>query len=131
MLSLLLLVAAGPVAAPAADDPPVVALVKSKVKDPNKPFALLVTFKVKEGKEKEFLAAFKPCLTATRKEAGVVAYELNHDPDDPDLYVMYEQFKGVKALAAHMEEKHTQTLLKAVGPLCAAEPRIKVYAVPE
>lgn len=131
MLSLLLLVTPAPAAAPAADDPPVVALVKSKVKDPDKPFALLVTFKVKDGKDKEFLAAFKPCLAATRKEAGVVAYELNHDPDHPELYVMYEQFKGVKALAAHMEEKHTQTLLKTVGPLCDGEPKLKVYAVPE
>jgi hypothetical protein len=79
--------------ASAADDHPVIALVKSKVKDPNKPFALLVTIKAKEGKEKEVEAAFAPCIAATKKEPGCLAYELNRDPDDPTVYVMYERFK--------------------------------------
>src|SRR5437762_1112704 len=79
----------------AADDNPIVTLVKAKVKDPAKPFAMTVTFKVKAGKEKEFEAAFAPCLTATRKEPGCVAYELNRDPDDPTTYVMYEKFRSV------------------------------------
>src|SRR5262245_46254956 len=59
-----------------AQDHPVVALVKSKVKDPAKPFALLVTIKAKAGKEKELEAAFAPCIAATKKEAGCLAYEL-------------------------------------------------------
>src|SRR5438270_13438615 len=92
---------AGP--ARAADENPIVALVKSKVKDPAKPFAMTVTFKVKAGKEKDFEKAFAPCLTATRKEPGCVAYELNRDPDDPSTYIMYEKFKSVAALEAHIK----------------------------
>ncbi|MBY0514715.1 MAG: hypothetical protein K2P78_12470 [Gemmataceae bacterium] len=57
----------------AADDHPAVALVKSKVKDPTKPFGLLVTVKVKAGKEKELEAAFAPCIAATKKERGASA----------------------------------------------------------
>ena len=127
-----LVVAAG-LAAPgrAADDHPVVAQVKAKVKDPARPFALTVTFKVKAGKEKEFEAAFVPCLAATRKEAGCVAYELNRDPDDPSAYVMYEKFKSVAALNSHLKEDHTKKLLKALEPLTDGEIKAKVYAVPE
>jgi hypothetical protein len=40
-----------------ADDHPVVARVKTKVKDPTKPFALLVTIKAKAGNEKDVEAA--------------------------------------------------------------------------
>jgi len=119
--------------APAAaeDENPIVKLISSKLKDPKKTFALIVTFKVKAGKEKEFEAAFAPCVVATRKEAGCVAYFLNRDPDAPANYIMYESFKGIPALEAHMKEKHTQTLLAAVLPMCDGDPKIQVLTVPE
>jgi quinol monooxygenase YgiN len=120
----------GPAATAADEENPVIKLVKSKVKDPNKTFALLVTFKVKAGNEKKFEAAFAPCLKATRKEPGCVAYYLNRDPDHPDTYVMYESFKGVAGLDAHMKQKHTQTLLATVVPMCSGDPQIKVLQVP-
>lgn len=130
-LPLAALVAAPGLAAKAADEEnAVIKLVKSKVKDPTKPFALLVTFKVKSGNEKKFEEAFAPALAATRKEPGCVAYYLNRDPDHPDTYVMYEQFKGVAGLDAHLKEKHTQTLLATVVPMCEGDPQIKVLQVP-
>ena len=115
----------------AADEHPVITLVKSKVKDEKKPFAILVTFKVKAGQEKKFEEAFPPCLAATRKEPGCVAYHLNRDPDEPNTYIMYEQFKSVAALDDHLKQKHTETLLKTVGPLTDGDPMIKVLIVPE
>jgi quinol monooxygenase YgiN len=115
----------------AAADHPVVALVKSKVKDPGKPFALLVTIKAKEGKQKELEAAFAPCIAATKKEPGCVAYELNRDPDDPAVYLMYEKFKSVAALEDHLKRAHTVKLLKALGALTDGGPRAKVYAAPQ
>lgn len=114
----------------AADEHPVIKLVKSKVQDPAKPFALIVTFKVKKGNEKAFEEAFAPALEATRKEPGCIAYYLNRDPDSPQTYLMYEQFKGIPGLEAHMKEKHTQKLLETVIPLCEGEPEIKVLHVP-
>jgi quinol monooxygenase YgiN len=114
----------------AQDENPVVKLIKSKVKDQKKPFAILVEFKVKAGKEKDFEAAFVPCLEATRKEPGCVAYYLNHDPDHPDTYMMYEQFKSVAAIEEHLKQKHTQTLLSTVGPLTDGDPKIKVMLIP-
>lgn len=115
----------------AEDDHPVVKSVKGKVKDAKKPFALLVEFKIKAGKETEAEAAFAPCLAATRKEPGCVAYFLNRDPDQPQAFIMYEQFKSVDALVAHLKEKHTQTLLKTLGELGEGEPKLKILTVPE
>lgn len=114
----------------AADEHPAVTLVKSKVKDPTKPFALVVTIKAKAGKEKELEATFAPCIAATKKEPGCIAYELNRDTDDPSTYVMYEKFKSVAALEDHLMRTHTQELLKAVGPLADGDLKIKVYSVP-
>jgi quinol monooxygenase YgiN len=118
-------------AAPGAEDHPAVALVKSKVKDPAKPFALFVTIKAKAEKEKDLEAAFAPCIAATKKEAGCLAYELNRDPDDPTTYVMFEKFKNVAALEAHLKLEHTTKLFKALEPLTDGEIKAKVYLVPE
>ena len=115
----------------AEDENPIVKLIKSKVKDEKKPFALLVTFKVKADNEKKFEEAFAPCLVATRKEAGCVAYHLNRDTEQTSNYVMYEQFKSIAALESHLKEKHTQTLLSTVIPMCEGDPQIKVMTVPE
>lgn len=114
----------------AAEEHPVITLVKSKTKDPAKPFALVVTFKAKAGKGKELEQTFRPCLAATRKEPGNIAYELNRDPDDPNTYFMYEKFKGIPALEDHLKQQHTQTLLKALVPITEGEPKIKVYVTP-
>jgi quinol monooxygenase YgiN len=43
---------------------------------------------------------------------------------------MYESFKGIPGLEAHLKEKHTQTLLATVIPLCEGDPQIKVLNVP-
>jgi quinol monooxygenase YgiN len=118
-------------AAPAAEDQPVVALVKSKVKDPGKPFALLVTIKAKAGKERDLEATFAPCIAATKKEPGCLAYELNRDPDEPTTYLMFEKFKNVAALEVHLKAEHTTRLLKALEGLTDGEIKAKVYVVPE
>jgi quinol monooxygenase YgiN len=128
------LVALTTVARPAVaadEEHPVVTLIKSKVKDQKKPFALLVTFKAKAGNEKAIEEAFAPCLIATRKEPGCVAYILNRDTEDPTNYIMYEQFKSIDALAAHMKQKHTETLLKTLGTLTDGDPKLKVLSLPE
>ena len=114
----------------ADEEHPVVKLIKSKVKDPKKPFALTVAFKVKAGQEKAFEEAFGPALTATRKEPGCVAYYLNRDTEDPSTYVMYEQFKSLAAIAEHIKMKHTETLLKTIGPMTEGDPKIKVFVIP-
>jgi quinol monooxygenase YgiN len=130
VLSLLALVGVF-AAALGADEHPAVTLVKSKVKDPARPFALFVTIKAKAGKEKELEAAFAPCIAATKKEAGCLAYELNRDPDEPNTYVMYEKFKNLAALEAHLKLEHTAKLFKAIEPLTDGEIKAKVYTVPE
>ncbi len=117
--------------AASAEDHPAVALVKSKVKDPAKPFAMFVTIKTKPGKEKELEAAFAPCIAATKKEAGCLAYELNHDPDESTSYIMFEKFKDVAALETHVKSEHVKKLFEAIGPLTDGEVKAKVYLVPE
>ena len=112
------------------DENPLVKLIKSKVKDETKPFAITVEFKVKAGKEKEFEAAFTPFLEATRKEPGCVAFQLHREADHPEIYLAYELFKDVAAIEEHVKQKYTATLLKVIRPLQDGDAKTRVYAVP-
>jgi quinol monooxygenase YgiN len=113
----------------AQDENPVVTLVKSKVKDKDKPFGMTVTFKVKEGADKEFAEAFKSCLAGTRKESGCLAYFLNQDAEDPTTFVVFERFKKITALEDHAKSAHVADLLKKIGPLLDGPPGVKVYGI--
>jgi quinol monooxygenase YgiN len=113
-----------------ADEHPLVARVRAKVKDPAQPFVLLVPIKAKAGMGKALEEAFAPCVAASRKEAGCLAYDLVRDPDDPTAYLVYEKFKSVAALDEHLKQAHTVKLLKALEPILDGEIKSKVYTVP-
>lgn len=113
----------------ADEENPIVTLVKSKLPEKGKPFAITVTFKAQAGAEGAFERAFVPCLASTRREPGCVAYYLNRDVDDPSVFVMYEQFASVAALEAHAKTPHVAELLKKIGPLLDGAPAVKVYSV--
>jgi autoinducer 2-degrading protein len=113
----------------ADDENPVVALVKTKVKDKNKPFGMAVIFKVKAGSEKDFETAFLPCAKATKKEAGCLAYHFNRDLDDESSFVVYEQFKNIAALEDHAKSKYVTELVKKIGTMLDGEPKVKVFTI--
>lgn len=113
----------------AEDENPVVTLVKSKVKDKDKPFGMTVKFTVKPGEEKAFEDAFKSCVVGTRKEPGCLAYFFNRDVDDPSTFVVFERFKKISALEDHAKSAHVTDLLKKIGPLVDGDPVVKVYAI--
>jgi len=52
---------------------------------------------------------------ASRLEPGCVTYIPHHLEGDPDTVLIYEQYKDVKALAAHSESAHFKQY--AVGGL--------------
>ena len=123
----LALAAALALATPAtADDNPIVAAVRSKLKDPAKPFAMLVAVKLKDGTGDKFAAAFKEAAAATRKEPGNLAYQLNRDADHPDSYVLYERWKSLDDLKTHLDADHTKKLLGVLGESADGRPEIRV-----
>jgi quinol monooxygenase YgiN len=132
LVALSALVLAGTLAAAGgADEHPLIVRVKAKGKDPAQPFVLLVPIKAKAGMGKALEEAFAPCVAASRKEAGCLAYDLVRDPDDPTAYLVYEKFKSVAALDDHLKQGHTVKLLKALEAILDGEIRSRVYVIPE
>ena len=113
----------------AAEDHTVVKQMKEKLKHPDKPFTMLVTLQIKDGKEKAFEEAFLEAQKGTKKEKGCIAYEINRDTDHPEVFVLIEKWKNIDGLADHLKEEHTTKLLKLFGDM-VEKSSIKVYTVP-
>ncbi|HQR09189.1 MAG TPA: putative quinol monooxygenase [Gemmatales bacterium] len=109
-------------------DHPIIAAVKSQVKDVTLPFNMSVHASIKPGTSAPFEAAFTECIKLTRKENGCIAYDLNRSYEEPNKYINYERWASVAALDAHLNAPHTVKLLTAIAPFLDGSPVIKVYA---
>jgi quinol monooxygenase YgiN len=113
----------------AQDEPnPIVAQVKAKVKNPKKPFTMLVRLELKEGANEQFEAAFAPAIKATRAEKGCITYDLSQDLDHSGSYVLYERWKSLADLQAHLNAEHIKSLLPKVHELSVKPPELQVLA---
>jgi quinol monooxygenase YgiN len=105
---------------------PVIVAVKSRLKNPDKPFTLLVRVQVKEGAGKQFEAAFAKAITGTRKEKGNLAYQLNRDTENPTRYLVYERWKDLAALEAHLKAPHIQALFAELPKVTDGAPESQI-----
>ena len=105
---------------------PIVGAVKQAVKDPARPFTMLVMLNVKDGQAEKFEAAFAQARRETRKEKGNLAYDLSRDAKEPSRYLVYERWKSVPALEEHIRSPHITRLLAEIGPLLDGLPDLRV-----
>ena len=106
---------------------PFVAQAKAALKDPDKPFTLVVKLRVKEGMGEQFEAAFAKALKPTRAEKGCRGYELSRDAKTPGQYLAYEKWQDLAALRAHIKAPHFQALAAEVGGMLDGPPVAEVY----
>jgi len=105
---------------------PIAAQVKAELKDPAKPFTMLVRVQVKEGMQDKFEAAFAKAVKETRKEKGCLEYDLNRDTKDSTRYLVYERWKSLADLEAHLKTPHITALLGELKDLLAGPPEVRV-----
>ena len=105
---------------------PIITSVKSRLKNPDKPFTLIVRIQVKEGAGKQFEEAFAKAIPASRKEKGNLAYDLNRDTQDPSRYLVYERWKDLAALEAHLQTPHLKALLAELPKVADGAPESQV-----
>ena len=113
--------------ASAADEPhPLVAQVKAQLKDPSKPFTLVVSLQAKDGMQGKVESAFVKAVKETRKEKGCLTYDLNRDAKDPTRFMVYERWKSLADLEAHLKAAHITSLLGELKDVLASPPDGKV-----
>jgi len=77
---------------------------------------------VRPGGEEAFRAASLANAEASRREPGVVRFDLLADREDPARFVLVEIYRDAVAAAAHKETAHYAAWRDAVSDLMA-EPR--------
>lgn len=107
---------------------PIVTEVKSQLgkRSSDKPFVMMVTLKPKSGQASKIVAGMKKATPPTRAEEGNTAYLLLQSPTDSESFVVYERWKSVAALEAHMKTPHIIELLKDLEPVLAEPPSMQV-----
>jgi quinol monooxygenase YgiN len=77
---------------------------------------------VKPGTEQPFRAASLANAEASRREPGVVRFDLLEDREDPLRFLLVEVYRDSSAAAAHKDTSHYAAWRDAVAELMA-EPR--------
>jgi quinol monooxygenase YgiN len=83
---------------------------------------VVVGMKVQDGRADELIAAFEPCIAATRQEEGNLGYALHRDAGDPDHFVMIEHWRSQADIDEHMTKPYLAELMKASGSVLAEPP---------
>lgn len=92
-----------------------------------KPFALLARIQVKDGTQQRFESAFASAGRATRKDKGVIAYDLSREPREATHYIVYERWDSLMDLEAHLRTAHITTLFSVIDEVLAGVPDFHVF----
>lgn len=109
-------------AADKAEPNPLVARIKSELKDPSQPFTWIVSLQVKDGRQGKLEAAFAKAAKETHKEKGSLAYDLNHDVKEPRRYLIYERWKSLADMEAHLKSPYITAMQDEFKELLTAPP---------
>jgi (4S)-4-hydroxy-5-phosphonooxypentane-2,3-dione isomerase len=74
--------------------------------DPNRSFVNLVSVNIKPELLNDFLSDLNAYAALTRKEEGVLRYDIHQSPHDPSVIELYESYKNTAARLAHNNASH-------------------------
>ncbi len=86
-----------------------------------------VHVRVKPGAEDPFRSASLDNAAASRREPGVVRFDLLADREDPRRFLLVEVYREAGAAAAHKQTPHYAAWREAVAELMAEPRRSETY----
>lgn len=78
-------------------------------------FVLVARMSARDGEQDRATELVRELAKASAAEPGVEHYLANRDPEDPKVFLMYEQYRDKAAFEEHGQTDHFKTL--AVGEL--------------
>lgn len=83
------------------------------------PLTIVAQLKAKPGKEKELQQALQALVEPTRREKGVVNYDMHVSREDPGLFLFYENWASKEEWDRHMKSPHLQAFSSKQDELVA------------
>jgi quinol monooxygenase YgiN len=104
----------------------IVAAFASQVGGRHQPLALIARFRVRTGAGPRIEKAFAEASVPTAQEAGVLAYQLHREPDNPDAFVVYERWRSLEDLEAHLRTSYIVALRAEIDAVMERQPSFQV-----
>ena len=80
---------------------------------------VIANMRAKPGREQEVREALLGLCGPTRSEKGCLNYDLHQSPNDPALFLFYENWASKSDLDAHSQSAHLQAWRKRATELLA------------
>lgn len=94
---------------------------------PNAKVTVVATIKAQPGKEAQVRQELLALVPPTRAEDGCINYDLHQSPDNPTLFLFYENWSSKEALDRHSQSPHLRALGAKAAELFAAPPEIVLW----
>lgn len=82
--------------------------------DRRRALAIVARFRVRAGAGARIEKAFAEALRHTAREAGVRAYQLHREASNPDALVVYERWRSLDDLEAHLRTAYIGALRQEI-----------------
>lgn len=69
-------------------------------------YVVIAKWTAREGEEDAVAAAIEALIEPSRAEPGLLLYQPQRDPEDPRVFLLYEQYVDEAAYKAHGESEH-------------------------
>lgn len=69
-------------------------------------FVVIAKWTARGGEEDAVASAIEALVEPSRAEPGVLLYQPHRDPEDPKVFLLYEQYVDEAAYKAHGESAH-------------------------
>jgi quinol monooxygenase YgiN len=99
---------------------PIAFLVPASAQAPDGPVHVMRYIEVVVDAKNQIPAMLTQLAEASRKEAGVLNFEILQRPDPASQFLTVETWKDQKALDAHMAAAHTKQFIDRISPLLVA-----------
>ena len=88
------------------------------------PYVLIARMKTRDGEQDRAAELVEELTAASRTEPGNIFYIPHRDPEDPRVFVLYEQYVDEDAFKAHGQTEHFKTIaLEQLFPLLESRER--------
>ncbi len=93
------------------------------------PYVVVARWRPRDGQTQRIEALLRLLTEAIRNEPGNLEFIAHRAADDPNDFLLYEQYEDEQAFLAHRDTEHFKTLvLKEAVPLLAVR-EIKMYSI--
>lgn len=104
----------------------IIASFGAALQDVTKPLAILAQFQVRDGTQALVEDAFAHASVSTANESGVIAYELHRERQAPTRFVVYEQWRSLADLEAHLRTPYIRALRRIIDGAMVGTPEFRV-----